>query len=613
MNRLGTSLLALLAAAPLGAHAEVIDLEAIVVSSNLEATEADRSGASTEVLTQDDLKQTGDARAVDALSRVTGVSVRAYGPIGTQAGLTLRGVPQTNIDVFIDGIDVSDPSGTQVAFNFGGLSTLDVSRIEVVKGAQSALYGSNAIGGAINFTSRRATEIGTTQDAAIELGSYDTLRATYGLSTRTETTDLAFTLSRVQTDGFSAADENDGNTEADGYDASRLSFAGGVTFANGGRASLAGFAERSHSDYDERRGGVLADWTPDELETKLTHGVRAAYDITAGGIDHTLDLSFFDSARRLTGTNQYGDFLFDFKGERRTIGYRGATDAGANGRVVFGAESVTETYSDASVYGSQSFDTTTNAAYAEYALALTPDLDVTTNLRFDDHSRFGDFVTGRLSAVWRVRPDLLVRANLANGYRAPSNYELFDLYAGNPDLTPEKSTTYDLGIEKRFGDQGKVAVTLFEAKTRDMIDYSYSDWIYVQRDGIARRNGVEVSGQWTFGNGLKIEGGYTYSESHTTAQLDSSAWSADTPRHLVSLSLAKPITAQLSGIVTLQHGADRKTLPDYTVVNATLTYDFNDTAQAYARVENLLNEEYQLVEGYGTSDRALYVGLRKSF
>jgi vitamin B12 transporter len=608
-------LLALMAAIPGPALAQDILLEGIVVSASLEETEASRTGATIDVVTEDDLKQAGNIRGTDILARLPGVSIRTTGPLGTTAGVTIRGVPQNNIAVRVDGIDVSDPSGTQVAFNFGQFTTPGVSRIEVLKGSQSALYGSEAIGGAINITTRRATAIGTEQDVALEYGSYATVRASYGLATRAENHDLALTLSHIQSNGFSAADENAGNDEADGYEATRLSFAGGYSFANGLRASLAGFVERSWVEYDENLNNVTVDGTPDEQEAGTTRGLRTTLEFSTGGIDHTLDYVFFDRDRSMTGSNSFGLFRFDYVGRRNTLGYRGAADVFPGGRLVFGVETVTETYHDRihGDYGStQTHDSRTDSAYAEYRLAATEDIDVSAALRYDDHSRFGSFTTGRLSAVWRATPTLSLKANLANGFRAPSNYELYDSYAGADTLGPENSLSFDMGIERQF-DGGELSVTYFDVRTEDLIDYSFTDNIYVQRDGTVRLQGIEVAGSWTVSNGVELGANYTYTGRSSDVTLDSSSWTAATPRHMVGLSVVAPLSATVSGGLAAKLAMDREDMGDYAVVDATLTKTFAAGGEGYLRVENLLDEEYQLAPGYGTSDRAFYVGLRKSF
>ena len=243
-------------ATPLAAQ-QAFELDEIIVSGNLDATTLERIGATASVVTRDDLEQSGEARVIDYIARLPGVDVRARGPIGTTSSITIRGAGQNYVRVLVDGIDVTDTSGTQVAYDFGSLRTADVSRIEILRGNQGALYGSESIGGVVNITTRRATEEGLTTSAAIELGSYNTLAASYGLTMKQGDMDYAFTLSSIRTDGFSAADENDGNDEADGYRANRLSFALGRDLAGGGRVEVNGFYEDSYGEYDEVSGPGL--------------------------------------------------------------------------------------------------------------------------------------------------------------------------------------------------------------------------------------------------------------------------------------------------------------------------------------------------------------------
>jgi vitamin B12 transporter len=207
---LSAALLTAVFGTPLSAQ-DAFDLDAVTFFANANTTELSRAGASVTVISEEELAETAETRVIDYLRRVAGVSVTATGPIGTHAGVSIRGVTQSNIVVLIDGIDVSDPSGTQVAFDFGGLTTADVSRIEIMRGSQSAGYGSEAIGGVINITTNRATEDGFRQSTAIEYGSYNTFSAVYGFSNRGVGHETAVTLSHIRSDGFSAADENNGN------------------------------------------------------------------------------------------------------------------------------------------------------------------------------------------------------------------------------------------------------------------------------------------------------------------------------------------------------------------------------------------------------------------
>lgn len=608
MTRHALALLAATTALTLPAAAQpVFEIDEIVVSANLEEAEAARTGVSVSVVTEEELKATGETRLVEYLSRLPGVSIRTTGPLGTQSGLSIRGASQNYVAVLVDGIDVTDPSGTQVAYNFGGLTTADVSRIEVLRGSQSALYGSGAIGGVISITTRRATEEGTTQTAEAEAGSYNTARLTYGLARKSGATDYALTLSHVQTDGFSATDENDGNTEADGYRADRVSVTVNHELENGVKLGFAGFVEKSKGDYDE--GFPLADGSPDEVSNAWSVGLRANVGFATGAVDHEFSASHFKIDRAYSGSDAYGASDYAYTGTRTGLSYKGATDLGDRARLVFGADITRERYQQRGTYGPADAATTLAGGFAEVSYAPTDTLDVTATLRHDDHSRFGGFTTGRLSVAWRASEALILRAVAATGFRAPSNYELFGDYVGNPDLEPEESKSFELGAEYALASGGVLRATAFLLEASNLIDYSFATSSYDQVPGLSRRKGVELSGEVPVGDRVSLTGSYTYTDSETSA---AASWGL-VARHELALGLDADLTDRLRGALTVEHAADRAGLPDFTVAHATLTYDLGQETEAYLRVENLFDAEYQLVPGYGTSDRAFYVGLRKSF
>jgi vitamin B12 transporter len=552
-------------------------------------------------------------RATAALEKLPGVTLRTLGPIGTRAGVTIRGVPHTNVIVRVDGIDVTDPAGTQVSFDFGRLSFGDVSRIELARGAQSALYGSRANGGVISMTTRRATQEGLSQEAALEAGSYQTLSLSYGLAIKQGVSDVALTLSQNETEGYSAADDS---PEADGYRADRLSFSAGHEFANGLRLSLNGFYDDSWMEYDEEASGLPLDGTPDEQEDRVQKALRLTGSFTTGAVSHELEAAYFDSDRLLSGTNGFGAFLLNFRGTRDTLGYRGNADLASVGLATFAFERVEETYQD----DTQTSQSSINSLYSEIALAPTDSLDIVASIRHDSHSRFGGFSTGRLSTNWRVASDLTLRGNLGNAFRAPSNYELFapsttynnvTYYVGNPDLQPETSVNFDFGLEYRPGNQGMLSATFFAAEAENLIDYGNSG--YVQVPGKVRRHGVELEGSWAFENGVTVEGNYTYTDSDSPLALASSAWLTTTPRHQLSLGLGAEIGEGWAGNVSATHSAGRVDLPSFTVVDLGVTKELSEGREAYLRIENIFDEDYQSVPGYGTSGRAAFVGLRAKF
>uniref|UniRef100_UPI004053B60B TonB-dependent receptor n=1 Tax=Roseicyclus sp. TaxID=1914329 RepID=UPI004053B60B len=241
MKHLSAALIPALLFPAIAQAQSVFDLDEIVFSAEFGATTLQETGTSISVVTGEELAASGETRVVDYIARLPGVDVRARGPMGSLTSITIRGAGQNYVRVLVDGIDVSDVSGTQHAFDFGSLTTADISRIELLRGGQSAVYGSEAIGGVINITTRRAEGDGVQQFATIEAGSYNSFRGSYGVAADIGALDYAFSLTRTQTDGFSAADENSGNSEADGFESNRLSFSVGHDLANGGRVGVNGF------------------------------------------------------------------------------------------------------------------------------------------------------------------------------------------------------------------------------------------------------------------------------------------------------------------------------------------------------------------------------------
>ncbi|MDU8913690.1 TonB-dependent receptor plug domain-containing protein [Aestuariicoccus sp. MJ-SS9] len=645
MTRFLTSVSAIALTALPAFGQEAMDLDAITVFAGLEETTTLQTGVSVDVITEEDLEETGEVRVVDFLARQPGVTLRATGPVGAVTGLSLRGISQNNVAVRVDGIDVSDPSGTQVAFDFGSLLTSDISRIEILRGAQSAIYGSEALGGAINITTKRAARDGVSFDTLFEVGSFNTRRASVSALARGAGYETSVTLSYLATDGFSAGDTdapdlgtvapNDTNGEADGFEARRLSFSGRYDI---GAATLevSAFTETSEFDYDESSAGNVYDGTPDDVTERDQRGLRAALSFTTGAVDHTLAASAFVSDRVLSGTSvdtfsgvadgaYIGTpypFEFQYTGRRTELSYQAGFDLNAGTRAVLGLQRTVERYEDdiagASSFGpygsAQEHETDVNSVFGELTYAPSGDIDLSLALRHDDHSEYGGYTTGRLSAVWRVQPDLILRANAATGYRAPSNYELFAAFAGNPDLEPETSKSFDLGIEKRWGEDAYLRATAFYIEAEDIIDYSFTTFAYTQRSGTATRKGLELAGGLTLGQGVRLDGSYTLTESDADVTLDSSSWTTTVPRHTLALSLSADLGQRAGVTVTGLYEADREGgLVDYGLINTTFTYDLTDEAQAYLRLENLLDEDYQTVPGYGQSGRAAYFGVRASF
>ena len=609
---LATASILALGGAPAAFAQENFDLGEITLFSNQSNTVTDlsRTGASVEVVTEEELQQAPDVTVAEYLSRLPGVTVSANGPLGTTTSLRVRGLDGKYIKVLIDGIDVTDPGAPQTLFNWGNLTTAGLSRIELLKGSSSSIYGSRAIAGVVNITTERPTEPGTTVNGSIEGGSFNTFLGTLGVATQGARGGGAFTLNRVESDGYSARD-GDLNTEDDGYSATQFSFSGDFDATDTLRLGLSGYYLDAEGDFDEFAG----DGSPpfDEVTTTQSRGLRAFAEFELGALTNTISASYF-SNDRVSSSNGV-DSPFD--GERRRIDYLAEGIASDQLRYSFGADWEEERF-DNSV---ESGTTDTTGVFGELLYAPTADLDLAASLRYDDHSSFGGNLSGRLAAAYRVTDQTILRAVAATGFRAPSLFELNSTLYGNANLQPEESLSFELGAEHQFGEGSFIKATGFYTEIDNLIQLvtltSFPNPFtgeYQQVPGTSVSQGVELSGLWAIGQTLSLIGAYTY----TDAKNATGAPLLRVPKHDVVLGLEAGFADRWATSLTVNYLADRPdegdvAMSDYTVVNASVTYDISDRAEAYVRVVNLFDEQYQTAANFSASDRAVYVGLRARF
>ena len=596
-------------------EAGIFTLDEIIFSAGLTEIEEERTGVSVEVLTEEAVEDASVVQLSDALETLPGVNITQNGPLGTSTTLRIRGLNGNYIPVLIDGIDVTDPSSTQTNFNFGPLNTMGLGRVEVLYGSQSAIYGSEAIGGVISISSLAAPEEnGTELRYALEGGSYDTWRGMLGIGTRFDRGELSFSINRVTTDGFSAADEDDGNIEPDGFDSTAMNFAGAYDLTESVTIGAALIWQDSYYNFDTGSGDSLTRFGTTELR-----GARVYTQFNTGVVEHEIAAQYSQTSR--TDPNSGG--RTNFEGTRTGASYLGQASLGATQALSFGAEYIDETYFSTNGTAPVNAEYSIGSVFSEYTNSLTPTLDLSLSARFDDHSEFGGNSTGRAALAWRVAPDTTLRAALATGFRAPSLNEMFGPFGANANLQPETSRSAEIGIEHDFG-RGQIGVSVFQTEIDNLIDYVQAAPAgYRQISGTTTSRGVEISGEVELSAALTLFGNYTY----TDAKDEVNAPLSRVPQHDLTIGLSGDWNNGWSGQFTLRHAADRldtiypaptftETLidmPSYTVAGLTVARQVNDTAEIYLRVDNLFDKEYQTTRGYGTSDRAFYFGIRGTF
>ncbi len=375
------------------------------------------------------------------------------------------------------------------------------------------------------------------------------------------------------------------------------------------------FAARSlDADY-EYDGLVPPTWslsdTPDSGTTKQHAGrVGTEFSLFDGAFQNTFAIQGMEVKR---DTYYSGARTGWYDGDRIKGEYKGVLTFNDKLSLLAGAEWEETGAETSSNTARQTADVT--GTYAQLMMEPVPGLVLTGGGRIDDHSAFGQFDTYRLTAAYLVPGTATkLRASRGTGFRAPSLFELYAPFYGNPNLTPEESESWDAGVEQGlFGDRLRLSATYFELDTDNMISYDPMTYVSINIPGVTERSGVELTATAIVSQGLTVTASYTYVDSDTPdgQQL------VRVPKHSAVLSVdAKPLD-KVSLNVTAKFVTDLVDVPqtnpvdldDYVLVSAKLGYEFTPGWVAYVRGENLLDEDYQTTLGYGPAGLSVYGGL----
>jgi len=615
----GVSIFALAAVASSTAQAQEVSnqmtwLDTIIVSANRTPTEASKVASSVTVIDRDELDKSRLTYIKDYLNRVPGINISNNGPPGSTTSLRMRGAGGQYVLVRIDGIDVSDPSNTQTQASLSNMLAGDVERVEILRGSQSALYGSSAIAGVIDITTRKATENGVHHTLSVEGGSYGTLGAKYGFSGATETTKANISVERRHTDGFSSADKSNGNREKDGYDNLTISATASTQLPNSIRLFSAMRYSHNKGNYDgfgfagpqdEPAGSPRNRSTGDDIGGR----VGADFDLLDGQLKNTISFQAYKTDRYYRETSKS-----DYHGDRQKLEYLGTYKINDMFSLSSGMDYGREG-TKTSAFGSKLKKSTRNAGvFSQLSVEPFDGLTLTGAIRYDHHSVFNGHATYRLTSAWEIAEKTKLRATYATGFRSPSLFELYSSF-GNVNLKPEKSRSFDVGIDQRlFDDRLLLSATWFLLNTDDLIQYSFITSTYAQAPGTTRRHGIELAGNFDATDWLSLNASYT----RTSAKMENGTHLSYVPRDKVTLGAtitpgektALNVTGNwVSGSFGNNSSFVMAELPEYFLLDATLTHKITDNLDFSLKGHNLLNQKYQTIWGYGTARASVYASL----
>ena len=582
--------------------------EIVVVGERIGVAELDDLTSPASVITRDDLAARDPGALTDALRAVPGLAVSRNGSALGLTQLRLRGAEANQIVVLIDGVEVANPADG--AFDFGGLRAADVLRVEVLRGEQSALYGSDAVGGVLNIVTRAALADPGWQ-ASVEAGSRGTVEGQVSAVVPLSSASLSINGTAFSTDGYDISGTG-GRDDGGSSEAINLGL-NGLALGDVELSARYGYIRRDNDfDEDSDFDGRLND-TDGRVEVE-TRTARLEGRWYADAVTVLAAVS-----RVETETDTRAGFPTRTAGERDQATL--AVEAGSDvHNLTLLGEYEREGYSFEGDPDTPSNDTWGTAA--DYRFALD-DLTLTASARYDSNDLFDDAVTWRAGAGYAT-PVGRFTASAGTAVKNPTLIELFGFFpsanfVGNADLRPEESFGYNLGWSYDLG-LGRVAVNYFRSELDDEIVTIFNPDFTT---GVANletestREGVEIEGRYDFGD-VDIRG----SASFLDADQDS-VEEVRRPDFLASASVSWDMTDTVRASLFVDHtGAQLDTdfatftnveLDSFTLVGANVSYDVTDAWSIFTRGENLLDEDYEEVVGYRSPGAALFVGLRADY
>jgi vitamin B12 transporter len=589
-----------------------IDTPITVYGATRIPTPENQLGTSVTVITGDQIEQKQQRTLPEVLQDVPGLNVVQAGSPGGTASVFIRGTNANHTKVLVDGIDVSDPSSTDGSFDFSQLLATDIDRVEVLRGPQSGLYGSEAIGGVINIITK--TGNGPPKaTAGVEGGSFGTFNQTAGISgsqarfnynaniAHYRTTNTQVTPSDLVPPGRPLNDDFSDNTTY----ATKLGANLTDNFDVGLVARYIDTDLRSTSD--DLIAGPEAIRTDSDNHELFTRGT-AHLTLFDGLFDQTLGYGYTNYRRRIFDPNDatlaFGNDPGYFRGDRTKLDYQGNIHVMAGQIVTIGAEHERDTINDSSpATGAYS----NNAGFVQLQSSFGERFFNTASLRYDGNSQFGGATTYRIApAVVVPETDTTFRGSVGTGFKAPTLDQLFDSFPAfgffaNPNLVPEKSFGWDAGVEQKFLDRRvSVGATYFHNNIKNLIDFNdtFTTLINV---GEATTYGVESFVTYKPWDVLSLRADYTYTMARN--DITDEALSRR-PKHKASLSATWQVTerASLTGTVLYTGSwidSNRSgtmaglVASPYTLVNIAGSYDVGHGVTAFARIDNLTDRHYQ--------------------
>jgi vitamin B12 transporter len=629
------SLLSVLPFAAQGQTAQQTEIEEVLVSASLLPISASRSANAITVIDSKQLKNRAALSVSDLLRDVPGLAVSRSGVQGSATQIRVRGAEANHLLVLIDGVEANDPSQSD-ELNWGTLSAADIERIEVIRGPQSSLRGSDAMAGVVNIVTRRADRP-LSVNLFSETGSFGTYHSGLSIGSKQGDFDGRLSVNHIETEG-----ENISRTgsEKDGYRNTNINLNAGWTVSDELRLSVAARQSDGMNEFDADGDfdGLVDDQEKVSEFRNSTMRIQGDYVSADGRFQHKLVIAQSNNDNEAFDTGVLGTYTSSTKYQYQYVGSAFWDESSQRLSVL--AEREEEDFQqrgaidDYGIYGiydpNQDRERNTDSIAIEYRNDISDALSLAASARYDDNSEFDSANTVRVEAVYQLNDGTRLRSAYGTAIKNPTFTERFGFYTnfiGNPSLEPEESTSWELGIDQMLFDNSlTLSATLFDTELKNEINGSAVDpvtfgYTAVNKEGKSQRQGVELTAIGTLTNSLSLNAAYTYT--------DSVEWDDETgvyidevrrARHMASLNLSWQAMDNLHINTNVQRNGsqtdvvfpDIVALDSYTLVNLNANFSATEKLDVYLRLDNLFDESYEEVFSYQTLGFGASLGVRFS-
>jgi len=593
-----------------------VSMEEIIVTASRLEEELKYSPDSVTVVTEKQMEQKGQKTVIEVLREVPGIVIPQNGSFGGTSSIFIRGTSNAHTLVMIDGVRVDDPITADGKVSLSSLSTDNIERIEIVRGAQSVLYGSDAIGGVINIITKKGKGKPTFIISS-EAGSFESFREKVGVSGSNDRLSYSASAERFDTKAVSKADKKlSGVKEDDYYNTTSLSTRLIGNLSETVKAGVSARYTKSKMDYDNT--GSDADKVQDTTITTIA----ANYDQTLfNWWEHVIKLGSTNVQRDYTKND--GQFDGSYNGSSRLASWQHNFFIGKIDTISAGFD---YEEGDGDNQGTSSNIrkkyTSTKGFFIQNKLTPVTDLSLTLGYRVIDHQSFGgkDTYKGAV-AYFFEKTGTKIRGSYGTGFRSPSLYQLYSSY-GDATLKPETSKGYDVGVDQYFfAEKVHCFLTWFYNDLENMIAWDSATSKY-KNVSAAKTQGWETGVSITPVKWLSFNINYTFTEAkdETPGGANKGKTLTYRPQHSGSSAINIKPMEELNININAQYVGERyrdysnkDEMPAYKVFNLAASYDVTKWLQVFGRVENFTDENYQSIYQYGEPGIGFYGGVKLTF